>query len=156
MQRHQGLDFDFTIGFAKVEAEERLSAAEEQGRGKPETFDFLGFTHICGKKRNGRYTVLRQTNRKRLQAKLLQVKIELRRRLHDPIPEVGGWLRSVVAGHVRYFGVPTNSRAIGLFRHRVGQLWYRSLRRRSQKTRLTWERMQRLIDCWLPLAPRTR
>lgn len=126
---------------------------QRRGQGKPETFSFLGFTHICGKKRsNGRFTVLRQTIRKRLQAKLKQVKTELRRRLHDPVPEVGKWLRSVVGGHVRYYGVPTNSEAIGLFRNQVGWLWYRSLRRRSQKTRLTWERMRRLIDRWLPPA----
>jgi group II intron reverse transcriptase/maturase len=123
------------------------------GQGKPETFDFLGFTHICGKKRsNGMFTVLRQTMRVRLQAKLKQVKIELRRRLHDPVPEVGRWLRSVVGGHVRYYGVPMNARALGVFRHQVAWLWYRSLRRRSQKTRLTWERMRRLIDRWLPPA----
>jgi len=123
------------------------------GQGKPETFDFLGFTHICGKKRsNGWFTVLRQTMRKRLQAKLKQVKTELRRRLHDPVPDVGRWLRSVVGGHVRDYGVPMNGRAIALFRFQVGRLWYRSLRRRSQKTRLTWERMRRLIDRWLPPA----
>jgi group II intron reverse transcriptase/maturase len=124
---------------------------KRRGQGKPETFDFLGFTHICGKKKsNGRFTVLRQTMRKRLQAKLKQVKIELRRRLHDPVPEVGRWLRSVVSGHVHYYGVPMNSHALLLFRFQVGRLWYRSLRRRSQKTRLNWERMQRLIDRWLP------
>ena len=115
--------------------------------------DFLGFTYICGKKRsNGRFTGLRQTMRKRLQAKLKDVKTELRRRLHDPVPEVERWLRSVVGGHVRYYGVPSNSRAIGLFRHRVAWLWYRSLRRRSQESRLIWERMRRLIDRWLPPA----
>lgn len=129
------------------------SNRERRGQGKPETFDFLGFTHICGKKRsNGRFTVLRQTIRKRLQAKLKQVKTELRRRLHDPVPEVGRWLGAVVRGHVRYYGVPMNAPAIALFRYRVGWLWYRSLRRRSQKTRLTWERMRRLIDRWLPPA----
>ena len=122
-----------------------------RGQGKPETFDFLGFTHICGTKwSDGRFTVLRQTMRERLQAKLGQVKTELRRRLHDPVPEVGSWLRSVVGGHLRYYGVPTNSRALRLFRLRVGRLWYRSMRRRSQKTRLTWERMSRLLDHWLP------
>ncbi len=78
------------------------------------------------------------------------VKTELRRRLHDPVPEVGSWLRSVVGGHLRYYGVPRNSRALRLFRLRVGRLWYRSMRRRSQKTRLTWERMSRLLDHWLP------
>jgi group II intron reverse transcriptase/maturase len=124
----------------------------QRGQGKPETFDFLGFTHICGKTRSGRFTVLRQTMRKRMQAKLKQVKIELRRRLHDPVPEVGRWLRSVVGGHARYYGVPMNSPAINLFRFQIGRLWYRTLRRRSQKTRLNWERMRRLIDRWLPPA----
>jgi group II intron reverse transcriptase/maturase len=124
-----------------------------RGEGKPETFDFLGFTHICGKKRsNGRFTVLRQTIRKRLQAKLSAVKAELRRRMHRPIPEQGAWLRSVVAGHLRYYGVPMNGPALSLFRHQVGRLWLRTLRRRSQRPRLTWERMQRLIDRWLPPA----
>jgi RNA-directed DNA polymerase len=78
------------------------------GLGKPETFDFLGFKHICGKTKKGRFLVLRQTVRKRMQAKLQQVKIELRRRMHDPVPEVGKWLKSVVGGHFRYFGVPGN------------------------------------------------
>jgi group II intron reverse transcriptase/maturase len=129
------------------------SNRERRGQGKPETFDFLGFTHICAKKRsNGRFTVLRQTIRKRLQAKLKQVKTALRRRLHDPVPEVGKWLGAVVRGHVRYYGVPMNSHAIHLFRFQVGALWYRSLRRRSHKTRLTWERMRRLIERWLPPA----
>jgi hypothetical protein len=99
-----------------------------RGQGKPETFDFLGFTHICGKRRSdGMYTVLRQTMRKRLQAKLSEVKAELRRRLHDPIPEVGKWLRTVVEGHIRYYGVPSNSTALVLFRFRVARLWHRTL-----------------------------
>ena len=122
-----------------------------RGQGKPETFDFLGFTHICGKKRsNGRFTVLRQTMRKRLQAKLNAVKAELRRRLHDPIPAVGQWLRSVVSGHIRYYGVPMNGPALDLFRYQVSWLWWRALSRRSHKGRVTWERMRRLIAQWLP------
>jgi group II intron reverse transcriptase/maturase len=128
------------------------SNRKRRGEGKPATFDFLGFTHICGKKRNGRFTVLRQTIRKRLQAKLKQVKTELRQRLHDSVPEVGKWLRAVVGGHIRYYGVPSNSRALHRFRFAVGWLWCRSLRRRSQKTSLTWERMRRLIARWLPPA----
>jgi len=96
--------------------------------------------------------VLRQTLRKRLQAKLKQVKTELRRRLHDPVPEVGRWLGSVLGGHARYYGVRMIYPAMRLVRNRVGWLWYRSLRRRSQKTRLIWERMRRLIDRWLPPA----
>jgi group II intron reverse transcriptase/maturase len=124
-----------------------------RGLGKPETFNFLGFTHICGKKRsNGRFTVLRQTIRKRLQAKLQEVKTDLRRRMHHPIREQGAWLRSVVSGHVRYYGVPTNTTALSTFRWQVGRLWLRTLRRRSQHHRLPWARMQRLIDHWLPAA----
>ena len=126
---------------------------KEAGLGKPKTFDFLGFTHICGKKRSNRmFTVLRQTMRKRLQAKLRNVKYELRRRLHDSIPEVGKWLASVVRGHCQYYGVPMNSAALSLFRYRVNWLWWRSLKRRSQKTRMTWERMKRLIDRFIPPA----
>jgi RNA-directed DNA polymerase len=124
-----------------------------RGQGKPETFDFLGFTHICARKRsNGRFTVLRQTIRKRLQAKLSEVKAELRRRMHDPIPEVGKWLRSVVGGHIRYYGVPMNRRAISLFRFQVAWTWHRVLSRRSQSGRVLWDRMRRLIARWLPPA----
>ena len=124
-----------------------------RGEGKPETFNFLGFTHICGKKRsNGRFTVIRQTIRKRLQAKLSEVKVDLRRRLHDPIPAVGTWLRSVVGGHIRYYGVPMNSPALHVFRFQVGRLWHRTLSRRSQNGRVPWDRMRRLIDRWLPPA----
>jgi len=126
---------------------------KQRGEGKPETFNFLGFTHICGKKRsNGRFTVLRQTIRQRLQAKLGAVKAELKRRMHDPIPEVGRWLQSVVGGHIRYYGVPTNGAALYLFRFQVGRLWHRSLLRRSQNARVLWNRMRRLIARWLPPA----
>ncbi len=131
------------------------SAADNRrraGKGKPETFNFLGFTHISGKKRNGRFTVVRQTIRKRLQAKLSEVKAELRRRMHAPIPEVGRWLRSVVEGHLRYYGVPMNGPALFTFCFQVGRLWYRTLRRRSQTARITWERMRRLVWRWLPPA----
>jgi group II intron reverse transcriptase/maturase len=124
-----------------------------RGQGKPETFNFLGFTHICGKKRsNGRFTVVRQTIRKRLQAKLSEVKAELRRRMHRPIPEVGQWLRAVVGGHIRYYGVPTNSAALSTFRFQVGWLWRRTLSRRSQTGAVSWERLRRLIRRWLPPA----
>src|SRR2546423_1582599 len=124
---------------------------KKRGQGKPETFNFLGFTHICGKKRsNGRFTVVRQTIRKRLQAKLSEVKAELRRRMHHPIPEVGKWLGSVVGGHIRYYGVPTNRAALYTFRFQGGRLWHRTLLRRSQKARVLWDRMRRLIDRRLP------
>jgi RNA-directed DNA polymerase len=123
-----------------------------RGEGKPETFNFLGFTHICVKKRsNGRFTVLRQTIRNRLQTKLNEVKAELRRRMHEPIPEQGKWLRAVVGGHSRYYGVPMNQPALAVFRFRVGWLWHRSLSRRSQNGRVLWDRMRRLITRWLPM-----
>ena len=122
------------------------------GLGKPETFDFLGFKHICGKTKNGRFLVLRHTVRTRMQSKLQQVKIELRRRMHDPVPEVGKWLKSVVGGHFRYFGVPGNRYALAHFRFTVTNLWHRTLCRRSQHGRVLWERMQRLIRRWLPPA----
>jgi hypothetical protein len=137
------------LEFGPYAAENRTT----RGLGKPETFNFLGFTHICGRKRsNGRFTVRRQTIRKRLQAKLCAVKIGLRRRMHDPVPAVGTWLRAVVGGHIRYYGVPTNSHALHIFRFQVGRLWHRTLSRRSQTGRITWDRMRRLIDRWLPPA----
>jgi len=122
----------------------------KRGQGKPETFNFLGFTHICGETGRGQFSVLRQTNRKRMQAKLEEVKAELRRRMHDPIPEVGKWLRSVVSGHMHYYGVPSNGPALYTFRWKVGRLWHRVLSRRSQKGRVLWDRMRRLIAHWLP------
>jgi group II intron reverse transcriptase/maturase len=124
----------------------------QRGDGKPETFDFLGFTHICARKRsNGRFTVLRQTVRKRVQAKLSEVKAELQRRRHHPIPDQGSWLRSVVGGHIRCYSVPLNYPAQALFRFRVGWLWQRVLSR-NQTGRVRWDRMRRLIDRWLPPA----
>src|SRR6266852_5642615 len=123
-----------------------------RGEGKPETFNFLGFTHICVKKRsNGRFTVLRQTIRKRLQTKLNEVKAELQRRMHQPIPAQGKWLQAVVRGHIRYYGVPLNRPALWIFRFQVGRLWHRALSRRSQNGRVLWDRMRRLINRWLPL-----
>jgi group II intron reverse transcriptase/maturase len=129
-----------------------INNRQRRGEGKPETFNFLGFTHICVKKRgNGMYTVLRQTIRKRLQAKLNEVKAELQQRMHESIPELGKWLQAVVRGHVRYYGVPMNHSALALFRFQVGRLWHRALSRRSQNGRVLWERMRRLITRWLPL-----
>ncbi len=122
-----------------------------RGEGKPETFNFLGFTHICIKKRsNGRFTVLRQTIRKRLQAKLKEVKADLQWRMHEPIPELGRWLQAVVRGPIQYYGVPMNTAALWLFRSQVGWLWHRALSRRSQNGRIPWDRMGRLINRWLP------
>ncbi len=126
--------------------------AGKKGGPKPPTFNFLGFTHSCAKTRKRSFTVLRQTMRARWQAKLREVKAELRRRLHAPIPEQGAYLRSVVMGHVRYYGVPMNGPAISAFRNATGCLWRRALRRRSQTARITWQRMRHLLDRWLPPA----
>jgi len=126
---------------------------EDRGdRGAPGSFNFLGFTHSCGKQRKGGFTVLRQTMRKRWQAKLKAVKTELKARMHDPIPEVGKYLRSVVLGHVRYYGVPMNGPAIIAFRRAVALVWWRVLRRRSQGNHLPWRRMWPLLNTWLPSA----
>jgi len=134
------------LEFGRRAAEDR----KRNGRSKPESFDFLGFTHVCGKTRKGRFTVLRQTSRKRVRKKLSAIKIELRRRLHVPVPEVGKWLGAVLRGHFNYYGVPLNVAALSAFRFFVTRLWWRSLRRRSQKTRMTWERMARIALRYLP------
>lgn len=124
---------------------------KRRGQGKPETFNFLGFTHICAKKRsNGMFTVLRRTMSKRKRAKLKEVKTELRKRMHQRVAEVGKWLRLVVEGHNRYFGVPSNQHSLSSFRHHVARSWYWTLRRRSQTRRLTWAQMYRLANRWLP------
>ena len=121
-----------------------------RGEGKPETFDFLGFTHICGETKKGRFQVKRRTIRKRLRGKLKEVKADLLKRLHRPVPETGKWLRDVVVGHGQYYGVPGNSESLNAFREEVTRHWKRSLERRSQKGRLTWLRMRRLVRKWLP------
>jgi RNA-directed DNA polymerase len=123
---------------------------EQRGLGKPETFNFLGFTFISGKDRRGNFQLKRKTRRDRMAAKLLEMKEGLRRRMHRPIPEQGTWLRQVVSGFFNYHAVPTNSRALATFRHRVTVLWQRALRRRSQKDRTSWNRMAGLVDDWLP------
>lgn len=134
------------IEFGRFAAQSR----KERGDNKPETFNFLGFTHICGKTRRGKFTVLRQTMRKKWQAKLKELYIELRRRMHNSVPEQGAYLRSVVAGHVRYYGVPMNSEAIRAFREKVCRMWFKVLKRRSDKYNLTWDRMGRLINRYIP------
>ena len=136
------------IEFGRFAARNRKA----RGVGKPETFDFLGFTHICGKTKTGHFWLTRQTISKRMRAKLADVKDQLKQRRHLPIPEQGRWLASVVRGHLAYYAVPGNSEAIGAFRHQVTRHWFRALRRRSQRTRLTWERMYRLAARWLPPA----
>jgi group II intron reverse transcriptase/maturase len=121
-----------------------------RGEGKPETFNFLGFTHSCAKTRKGKFIVLRQTMRRRWQAKLKEIKEQLRQRMHESIPEMGRYLRSVVAGHMRYYAVPMNAVSVSHFRLAVSWIWRRVLRRRSQKARLPWTRMKRYVARWLP------
>jgi RNA-directed DNA polymerase len=119
-----------------------------RGLGRPETFNFLGFTFICGKTRTGKFQIRRKTRADRMRAKLR--KETLRRSMHQPIPALGKWLGRVVSGYFNYHAVPTNGRALHVFRHHVIDLWRRTLRRRSQKDRTTWERMTQLADAWLP------
>lgn len=125
---------------------------KERGLGKPETFNFLGFTFICGKSRRGSFLINRTTRADRKQTKLREIGEELRHRWHQSIPEQGTWLRRVMEGHFAYFGVPTNARAILTFRHHVKKLWLNALRRRSQRDRSTWGRIAKLADEWLPKA----
>jgi RNA-directed DNA polymerase len=120
------------------------------GFGRPETFTFLGFTYICGRSRRGHFQLQRKTRRDRQRAKLQEIKEELRRRMHQPIPLQGSWLKQVVTGHFAYYAVPTNARALSAFRHHVTDLWRRTLRRRSQKDGFTWARMTQLAAGWLP------
>jgi RNA-directed DNA polymerase len=136
------------IEFGRFAAQNR----KERGLKRPETFDFLGFTHICGKTRDGRFWLRRVTIKKRLRAKLKQVKTELRRRRHWPIPEQGRWLASVLRGHFNYYAVPGNIDAVSAFRDQVRRLWRETLRRRSQRSRMTWERFGRIDARWLPPA----
>lgn len=121
-----------------------------RGIGKPETFAFLGFTFICGKTRRGAFQLQRKTQGKRMKAKLREIKVQLRRRMHASIPEQGRWLQAVVRGYFAYHAVPTNAKALGAFRHHVTNLWRRTLRRRSQKDAMTFSRMTRIADAWLP------
>ena len=123
---------------------------QARGLGRPETSQFLGFTHICATTRTGRFKLKRITDSKRMRAKLREIKISLIKRRHLPIPEQGQWLASVLRGHLAYYAVPENSEALRAFRDKVIRHWLRALRRRSQRTRLTWERMHRLAARWLP------
>jgi RNA-directed DNA polymerase len=134
------------IEFGRYAAERR----KRKGLGKPETFNFLGFTHICGKTRKGFFQLRRQCRSDRMRAKLSEVKEELRKRRHEPVPETGQWLGQVLNGFFNYFAVPTNYAALRIFRQRVGELWRRTLRRRSQKDLSTFERMKRLAKDYLP------
>ncbi|MHA6845377.1 reverse transcriptase domain-containing protein [Ralstonia syzygii] len=130
----------------------RYAAARRQrkGLGKPETFAYLGFTHIGGTSRNGAFQLKRKSRKDRLRAKLKQVKEAMYRRMHESIALQGQWLAQIVRGYFTYHAVPTNFRSLRAFRHGVMKIWLRTLRRRSQKDRMTWQRMQHLADQWLP------
>jgi group II intron reverse transcriptase/maturase len=137
------------IEFGRHASENR----KRRGEDKPEVFDFLGFTHMCGTTRKtGRFIVKRKTIRKRLSAKLKELKEELRRRWHQPVAEVGKWLRSVVQGYFNYHAVPGNMDSLNSFRAQVIWRWYRALRRRSQRDKMTWDRFWPLVDRWIPSA----
>jgi group II intron reverse transcriptase/maturase len=122
----------------------------QRGLGKPETFNFLGFTFLCSVSRRGAFLLKRKTRTDRLRAKLREIKEELRRRMHQSIPEQGRWLAQVIRGFFGYHAVPTNYAALGAFREQVIWLWLRSLRRRSQKDDTLWERIAKLAEDYLP------
>jgi len=134
------------IEFGRFAAERR----QRRGLDKPETFNFLGFTFICGKTRAGKFQIKRKTRRDRMRAKLKMIQEGLWRRMHQSIPSQGSWLRRVVKGYFNYHAVPTNARALDVFRHHVTDLWRRTLRRRSQTARMTWARMTKLANDFLP------
>jgi len=123
---------------------------KRRGLGKPETFKFLGFVFICGKSRRGDFQIRRKSRGDRMMAKLREIKEALRKRMHEPIPEVGKWLAQIVAGYFAYHAVPTNSTALHAFRYHVAVLWHRQLCRRSQRAYVVWERMAKLADEFLP------
>ena len=134
------------IQFGRFAAERRAA----MGKGKPETFNFLGFTHICAKSSKGKFILLRLPMRQRFRAKLKEVKAQLKIRRYRPIPETGRWLRSVISGWYRYYAVPNTSRYLGKVRRRFAWLWFRALKRRSQRSRMNWRRMYKLMARWLP------
>src|ERR1700694_2441705 len=134
------------IEFGRFAAERRA----QRGLGKPETFNFLGFTFICERNSRGQFLVKRTTRRDRMRATLRRIKEELRRRMHEPIPEQGAWLKQVVRGFFAYHAVPTNGSALRAFYYYVKRIWLRTLRRRSQKDRFSWQRMHELAADWLP------
>ena len=135
------------IEFGRYATERR----ERRGQGKPATFNFLGFTHICDKTRMGSFVVLRRTMAKRVRAKLQILKQEMWQRMHHAVAEVGGWLASVLRGHYRYYGVPRNGRMLNRYRDAVRRLWHWVLNRRSQKAGISESAMSRIVAQWLPV-----
>jgi RNA-directed DNA polymerase len=135
------------IEFGRYAAERR----KRDGAGKPETFNFLGFTHICSTiHKSGKFTVMRKTVGKRLTVKLRDVAAKLRKRMNDPIEQTGNWLNQVVRGYYNYHAIPGNLKRLYMFRQEAARLWLSMLRRRSQRSRWTWERFETLIDRYLP------
>ena len=130
----------------------RFAAAnrKQRGEGKPETFTFLGFTHYCGTNSKGHFVVWRRTAAKRMRAKLQGIKQELRRKMHEPVGVVGGWLKRVVEGYYRYHAVPGNIVVLGRFRDRLCRLWRQVLRRRSQRRKPGWDSLRPLFEKWIP------
>jgi hypothetical protein len=136
------------IQFGRFAAENR----KRDGMGKPETFNFLGFTHICGTiRKSGKFTVHRKTVGKRMTAKLKEVAAKLRKRAHDPIEATGNWLGQVVRGYNQYHAVPGNLSRLHAFRRALARYWLQTLRRRSQRSRWTWEHFEKLVNEYLPL-----
>jgi group II intron reverse transcriptase/maturase len=123
----------------------------QKGEGKPETFDFLGFTHISGKNSKGYFVVKRKTIGRRMRAKLEEIKQELRARMHEPVAQTGRWLKSVMQGYFNYHAVPDNMDRLSVFRFRVTRLWRQALIRRGQRHYLNWARMRKLGARWLPV-----
>jgi RNA-directed DNA polymerase len=142
-----GLDKTRLIEFGRHAAERRA----RRDLDKPETFNFLGFTHICGRSRRGRFLLKRKTRRDRMRTTLRALKSELRQCMHQPLHEQGTWLGQVVRGYFAYHAVPTNADRLNAFRHDVVALWRRALRRRSQKDGTTWSRIERLSAEFIPM-----
>jgi hypothetical protein len=140
------------IMFGKYAAER----CQRRGQGRPETFDFLGFTHYCATSRDGKFIVKRKTQRKRTIRKLKELRIEAKRRMHSPIAKQHEWLSAVLRGHFAYYGLPSNMRSMVSFAYEVKRLWLRALARRSQRG-MTWERFNRLMKAYpLPMPTVTR
>ena len=136
------------IEFGRFAARDRA----KRGEGKPETFTFLGFAHYCGKRKgNGAFIVWRETAKKRMVAKLRDIKTELRCRKHEPVASVGAWLQKVVQGHFQYYAVPGNYDQLALFRYRVARLWRAVLSSRSQRGLIPADRFDRIFNCWIPV-----
>ena len=137
------------LEFGRFAAKDR----KQRGEGKPETFEFLGFTHICGRKRqSGGFMVKRRTIKKRLRKKLQELRQRLMERRHRPVAETGKWIKSVVRGYFNYHAIPGNFEALKAFRREISRHWRYALQRRSQRHRMNWERFKKIADLWIPRA----